>query len=139
MGKWFAIGKIRNMQGRHTGYYCDIVTPQKNCLKMEELSSLICFYTFGSHLTLDIKSQMKKSWRTPTIEVGFKTTLRKGKERTKQTCEHYEAEKIFTIPNPAFRKRNYPYEESPIPSHQKRLLQRARWDLNPRSPAPKDH
>jgi len=26
MGKWFTIGKIRNLQGRHTGYYCDIVS-----------------------------------------------------------------------------------------------------------------
>lgn len=29
MGKWFSVGKIRNMQGRHTGYYCDIVTPPR--------------------------------------------------------------------------------------------------------------
>jgi predicted RNA-binding protein associated with RNAse of E/G family len=26
MGKWFTVGRIRDMQGRHTGYYCDIVT-----------------------------------------------------------------------------------------------------------------
>lgn len=29
MGKWFTVGKIRNLQGRHTGYYCDIVTPPR--------------------------------------------------------------------------------------------------------------
>ena len=29
LGKWFAIGKIRNLQGEHTGYYCDIVTPPR--------------------------------------------------------------------------------------------------------------
>ena len=29
LGKWFSVGKIRNMQGRHTGYYCDIVTPPR--------------------------------------------------------------------------------------------------------------
>jgi predicted RNA-binding protein associated with RNAse of E/G family len=29
MGKWFTIGKIRDLEGRHTGYYCDIVTPPK--------------------------------------------------------------------------------------------------------------
>lgn len=29
LGKWFTVGKIRNLQGRHTGYYCDIVTPPK--------------------------------------------------------------------------------------------------------------
>jgi predicted RNA-binding protein associated with RNAse of E/G family len=29
VGKWFTVGKIRNMQGKHTGYYCDIVTPPR--------------------------------------------------------------------------------------------------------------
>jgi predicted RNA-binding protein associated with RNAse of E/G family len=29
MGNWFTIGKIRDLKGRHTGYYCDIVTPPK--------------------------------------------------------------------------------------------------------------
>jgi predicted RNA-binding protein associated with RNAse of E/G family len=29
LGKWFTVGKIRNLQGRHTGYYCDIVMPPK--------------------------------------------------------------------------------------------------------------
>jgi GrpB-like predicted nucleotidyltransferase (UPF0157 family)/protein associated with RNAse G/E len=29
IGKWFNIVKIRNMQGRHTGYYCDVTTPPK--------------------------------------------------------------------------------------------------------------
>jgi predicted RNA-binding protein associated with RNAse of E/G family len=29
IGKWFTVDKIRNMQGRHTGYYCDIVTPPR--------------------------------------------------------------------------------------------------------------
>jgi len=29
MGKWFTIGKIRDLRGRHTGYYCDIVSPSR--------------------------------------------------------------------------------------------------------------
>jgi len=29
VGKWFSIGKIRNMQGKLTGYYCDIITPPR--------------------------------------------------------------------------------------------------------------
>jgi len=29
MGRWFTVGKIRDLRGRHTGYYCDIVTPPK--------------------------------------------------------------------------------------------------------------
>jgi len=28
-GKWFTVGKIRNVQGKHTGYYCDIVIPPR--------------------------------------------------------------------------------------------------------------
>jgi predicted RNA-binding protein associated with RNAse of E/G family len=28
-GKWFTVGKIRNLQGIHTGYYCDIVMPPR--------------------------------------------------------------------------------------------------------------
>jgi predicted RNA-binding protein associated with RNAse of E/G family len=28
-GKSFTVGKIRDLQGRHTGYYCDIVTPPR--------------------------------------------------------------------------------------------------------------
>jgi predicted RNA-binding protein associated with RNAse of E/G family len=27
IGQWFTIGKIRDLRGRHTGYYCDIATP----------------------------------------------------------------------------------------------------------------
>jgi len=29
IGKWFNIVKVRNMQGKHTGYYCDVTTPPK--------------------------------------------------------------------------------------------------------------
>jgi len=29
MGKWFTVGKIRDLNERHTGYYCDIVTPPR--------------------------------------------------------------------------------------------------------------
>ena len=29
IGKWFTVGKIRDLQGRQTGYYCDIVTPPR--------------------------------------------------------------------------------------------------------------
>jgi predicted RNA-binding protein associated with RNAse of E/G family len=29
IGMWFTVGKIRDLMGRHTGYYCDIVTPPK--------------------------------------------------------------------------------------------------------------
>jgi predicted RNA-binding protein associated with RNAse of E/G family len=29
MRKWFSVGKIRNLDGHHTGYYCDIVTPPR--------------------------------------------------------------------------------------------------------------
>jgi predicted RNA-binding protein associated with RNAse of E/G family len=28
-GKWFAMDKVWNLQGKHTGYYCDIVIPPR--------------------------------------------------------------------------------------------------------------
>jgi GrpB-like predicted nucleotidyltransferase (UPF0157 family)/predicted RNA-binding protein associated with RNAse of E/G family len=30
-GKWFSIVKVRDLNGEHTGYYCDITTPPKRC------------------------------------------------------------------------------------------------------------
>ena len=27
MRKWFSVGKIRDLDGKYTGYYCDIITP----------------------------------------------------------------------------------------------------------------
>jgi predicted RNA-binding protein associated with RNAse of E/G family len=29
MRKWFSVGKIRDLNGKHTGYYCDIITPPR--------------------------------------------------------------------------------------------------------------
>jgi len=29
MQKWFSVGKVKNVEGKHTGYYCDIVTPPR--------------------------------------------------------------------------------------------------------------
>jgi len=29
MRKWFGVGKIRDLNGKHTGYYCDIITPPR--------------------------------------------------------------------------------------------------------------
>ncbi|MGD0495043.1 MAG: DUF402 domain-containing protein [Candidatus Bathyarchaeia archaeon] len=29
MRKWFSVGKIRDLDGKHTGYYCDIITPPR--------------------------------------------------------------------------------------------------------------
>lgn len=29
MGKWYSVLKVRNLRGRHTGYYCDIATPPR--------------------------------------------------------------------------------------------------------------
>ena len=29
MGKWFGVGKVRDLHGEHTGYYCDIVVPPR--------------------------------------------------------------------------------------------------------------
>ena len=29
MRKWFSVGKIRDSSGKHTGYYCDIISPPR--------------------------------------------------------------------------------------------------------------
>jgi predicted RNA-binding protein associated with RNAse of E/G family len=29
MHKWYSVGKIRDLNGTHTGYYCDIITPPR--------------------------------------------------------------------------------------------------------------
>jgi len=29
MKKWVSVGKIRDQDGKHTGYYCDIITPPR--------------------------------------------------------------------------------------------------------------
>jgi predicted RNA-binding protein associated with RNAse of E/G family len=29
MRKWFSVGKIRDPSGKHTGYYCDIISPPR--------------------------------------------------------------------------------------------------------------
>jgi predicted RNA-binding protein associated with RNAse of E/G family len=29
LGKWFTVDKVWNLQGKHTGYYCDIVMPPR--------------------------------------------------------------------------------------------------------------
>jgi predicted RNA-binding protein associated with RNAse of E/G family len=29
MRKWFSVGKIRDLNEKHTGYYCDIITPPR--------------------------------------------------------------------------------------------------------------
>jgi len=40
LGKWFTIVKIRNLQGEHTGYYCDIVLPPRLSGKWVEITDL---------------------------------------------------------------------------------------------------
>jgi len=40
LDKWFTIVKIRNLQGEHTGYYCDIVLPPRLLGEWVEITDL---------------------------------------------------------------------------------------------------
>ena len=40
LDKWFTIVKIRNLQGEHTGYYCDIVLPPRLLGEWVEMTDL---------------------------------------------------------------------------------------------------
>jgi len=68
-GKWFSVGKIRNLEGRHTGYYCDIVTP---FLPLEdggiELTDLFLDLWVSPHLRYEVldeeelRDALEKGW-----------------------------------------------------------------------------
>jgi len=69
-GKWFGVGKIRNLQGKHTGYYCDIVKPPKILADGGvELTDL--FLDLWVSPDLRFKVLDEESWKTPCGKVGL--------------------------------------------------------------------
>lgn len=84
IGKWFTVGRIRNLEGRHTGYYCDIVTPPK---PLEdggvELTDLFLDLWVSRDLrnkVLDeeeLENALSKGWITEQLYEKAKTELKK--------------------------------------------------------------
>ncbi len=66
--KWFSIGKIRNLRGEHTGYYCDIVTPPKLSGDWIELTDLFLDLWVSPDLRYrildedELEEALKKGW-----------------------------------------------------------------------------
>jgi len=83
--KWFTIVKVRNLQGEHTGYYCDIVLPPRLVGGWVEIKDLF----------LDL-------WVSPDLRYGvldedeFEEALRKG-WITKKLCARARLELLKLV------------------------------------------
>ena len=91
VGKWFSVGKIRNMQGKHTGYYCDIVTPPR-LLKdgRIEITDLFLDLWVSSDLRFkvldeeELENALYKGWITKHLYDNAKRELKKLIDVVKQ-------------------------------------------------------
>lgn len=91
MGKWFDVGKIRDLQGRHTGYYCDIVTPPK-LLKDGgvELTDLFLDFWISPDLRYkvldeqELENALRKGWITKQLYERAKKELNRPISIVKQ-------------------------------------------------------
>jgi predicted RNA-binding protein associated with RNAse of E/G family len=84
VGKWFTIGKIRNLQGKHTGYYCDINTPPKLLADGGvELTDLFLDLWVSPDLRYkvldeeELETAYRKSWVTKQLYERAKKELKK--------------------------------------------------------------
>jgi len=82
-GKWFTVGKIRNLQGRHTGYYCDIVTPPRLLDDGIELTDLFVDLWVSPDLRCkvldeeDLEDAFRKGWIPEQLYSKAKTEVEK--------------------------------------------------------------
>jgi len=84
MGKWFTVGKIRDLQGRHTGYYCDIVTPPRllkgNGIELTDLFLDLWVSRDLRYMILDedeLENALQKRWISKRLYDKAKEQLRK--------------------------------------------------------------
>jgi predicted RNA-binding protein associated with RNAse of E/G family len=83
IGRWFAIGKIRNLQGRHTGYYCDIVTPPRLSPDGVEITHLFLDLWVSPDLRYkvldeeELEDALRKGWITKQLYDKAKKELEK--------------------------------------------------------------
>jgi predicted RNA-binding protein associated with RNAse of E/G family len=84
MGKWFNVVKVRDLQGRHTGYYCDIATPPQ-LLKdgTVELTDLFLDLWVSPNLRYKVldeeefESALRRGWITKQLYTRAKKELGK--------------------------------------------------------------
>ena len=84
MGKWFNVVKIRNLKGKHTGYYCDISTPPKlSADGSVEITDLFLDLWVSPDLRYKVLDQdelekaLKKSWISKQLYERAKKELNK--------------------------------------------------------------
>jgi predicted RNA-binding protein associated with RNAse of E/G family len=83
-GKWFVVSKIRDVQGKHTGYYCDIVTPlnrsKEGILELTDLFLDLWVSPELKYKVLDeeeLEQALEKSSITKLLYKKAKSELRK--------------------------------------------------------------
>jgi len=84
IGKWFTVGKIRDLQGRHTGYYCDVVTPPKlledGGVELTDLFLDLWVSPDLRHEVLDeeeLEDAFSRGWMTKQLYDAAKREMRK--------------------------------------------------------------
>jgi predicted RNA-binding protein associated with RNAse of E/G family len=83
-GKWFNVVKVRNLQGEHTGYYCDITTPLKRLrdgsVKISDLFLDLWVSPDLKYKVLDqdeLEGAMEKGWIPTQLYKRAKKELKK--------------------------------------------------------------
>jgi predicted RNA-binding protein associated with RNAse of E/G family len=89
-GRWFTVGKIRNLQGKHTGYYCDIVTPPRLSHDGVELTDLFLDLWVSPDLRYkvldeeELEDAFQKGWITKLLYDKAKKELEKLISKVKE-------------------------------------------------------
>jgi len=82
-GKWFTVGKIRDLHEKHTGYYCDIATPPRFLDDSVEQTDLFLDLWVSSDLRYKVLDEeefedaYKKGWITQRLYQKAKNELKK--------------------------------------------------------------
>jgi GrpB-like predicted nucleotidyltransferase (UPF0157 family)/predicted RNA-binding protein associated with RNAse of E/G family len=91
IGKWFNVVKIRDLRGKHTGYYCDISTPPRlledGSVEVTDLFLDIWVSPDLRYKVLDqdeLEEAIEKKWISKDLYVRAKKELKKLIERVEQ-------------------------------------------------------
>jgi hypothetical protein len=91
MEEWFGVGKVRNLRGEHTGYYCDIVTPPRlledGGVELTDLFLDLWVSPDLRYKVLDeeeLEDAFSKGWITERLHKKAKEELRKLVARVEQ-------------------------------------------------------
>jgi predicted RNA-binding protein associated with RNAse of E/G family len=84
MREWFSVGKIRDLDGQHTGYYCDIITsPRLLEGGVVEITDLFLDLWVAPDLRYkvldeeELEDALKKGWVTKQLHETAKKELKK--------------------------------------------------------------